>query len=415
MKRFTRTKVCQTEKDDTKSRLDWSLLEVAKSVQSPASRAATQASCFVIASKVRFWMIQFTGHTNILKYRPLPEPYAVSIPVGSSQFGSEGKVEIESSRNTDEWFALTKGEIWKCKEIQRSNFAPGLQRAWLTAFLAFHEIFPSYKGIRCVVRPYRPSKKACFSLATGTERYESNLLETLNLPCFQTKSFFQLFAAKCVSLIQKLSSSQVGCLYTDYKPSNFVLKRHTEGGGGLEVRLIDAEPNFTFLMADTTSPQHKRSLLKMNLFFFYINCWSLVESIKMQRHKQLDYRRALREAVEPHFKTRSSDDKLEQESFFRNLADFLFDASRFNRYSPLSIIHKYFFWRFERRDLTEKVKRRMRLLLDNWPTEVPLQGVSLHFVGPRSGCTNSRTWMRQMVREVAWCSCLPCFSLESEV
>ena len=292
----------------------------------------------------------------------------MSVPIKGLYFGRATKPEVNNARHPDEWFALTPTEVWKCREIQRNNFVPGLQRAWLSAFLATHDIFPAFRGLRCMVKPHKQGirHKARFSLATGLQRYQMDLLEALRQPRHQKSHFFRLVSEKSIELVKKLSSPQVGCLYTDYKPSNFVVNFDSGKPAEMEMRLIDAEPNFTFVVSDhkidATAQLH---LLQANLFFWYVNFWSLAESTDMTRARCLEYRRALRTAVEPFFGNPSS--QVHDDGFRRLLVNVLLDSSKYNTYSPLSILHKYFFWRLEERDLTEKVKARMRILLASWP------------------------------------------------
>lgn len=390
-------------------RLDWSLVESVP-FSAPVSAdgfMSPHGSIFLITTPVRFWMLEFKMCASYLSYKPLPCPYAMSVPIKGVSFGMATKPEIKNAPHPDEWFALTPTEVWKCREIHRNNFVPGLQRAWLSAFLAAHDIFPAFQGVCCMVKPHKRGvrDKPRFSLATGLQRYQMDLLEALREPKNHNSHFFRRVCEKCISLIKKLSSPRVGCLYTDYKPSNFVLNFTAEKPADMDMRLIDAEPNFTFVVSEEIDSTAQHHLLQANLFFWYVNFWSLVESTVMTRARCLEFRRALRTAVEPFFATPSS--QVYDDGFRRLLVNVLLDSSKYTMYSPLSILHKYFFWRLEERDLTEKVKARMRLLLAGWPSETKQDFMNLSFALRRQASFDRRKWIFRMIEEILWCSCFP--------
>lgn len=395
-------------KSKSQARLDWSLVEPTPEGvprEPESARALSCESFFVVATPVRFWMIEFKKQASHLSHNPLPCPYALSIPIQGLQFGAATRTEVRSARHPEEWFVLAPSTVWKCREIRGSNFAPGLQAAWLSAFLAAHGVFPLFRGLRCMVRPQKRGApaKPCFSLAVGMRRYQQDLSGALSEPGNQNTRFFRLMGDKCIQLVKKLSSPEVGCLYTDYKPSNFVVDLDRERPSQMDLRLIDAEPGFTFVAAEAMGADARRHLLQANLFFWYVNFWSLAESVEMPRGRHLEYRRALRTAVEPYFAEPSAGDG----GFRRLLVNLLLDSSKYNLYSPLSILRKYFFWRMEHRDLTEKVKARMRLLLATWPVDTrPGAPVAGRAGGARGG-QGSREWVSGMVGEIIWCSCFP--------
>lgn len=316
-----------------------------------------------IVSDIPFWTWTLKDKDHF-ELETLPQPYVLELPVDRLDGRSSFK---EESKRDSEWFVYTKETVWKCYRVTKGKYVSGIQNAWLTSFLSEKGIFPPCVGTTCI------QEEKHFSIAVGTQRYTGDLYEITKKKAFQNLYFLKVVLNKCLYLILKLASPEVGVIYVDFKPHNvLVLLKSAYQWQEVQIALIDADPKFVILCKGKISKQRSRQILGANLFFFYINFWSLIDHLEFAQQEKRNFQELLHQKVHSllHPKSLSHYYTVPLNLPLRGLmTTLLSDMYSRHHISPLSVLHRYLFFNLDSKDTTSHIILRLHKLKKIWPAD----------------------------------------------